>query len=456
LLIPYKITPVYFKICTYGILLLFTAFAQAQDFGTGLLPADPEKLARMPKAPMPFSGSELPRSVDLSDKMPPPGQQGKQNSCVAWSIAYGVKSYQEKLEEGNSYFSGGYLNYDAVFSPAYIYNQANGERDGGLLFEVALNLLRDQGAPKMSVMGYNEQDYLTRPTPFQKEQAKKYRIAEWDAVDLNNPNLKERIFNVKTMLNAGLPVIFGATVDEGFNADGMAGVRPFIWSVSKGNIAGRHAMVAVGYDDDLGAFKVLNSYGAEWGNNGYLWITYDHFVQVVNEAYIARDALNPPERPDAAPPQETVDVPGPAMMAGFTLDDVQHNLQSPVWGPGMTFVGKVQIPAGMGTSAQIVVRFYYDNGFQGKGVPVGSLSVNFSYPDGTAVTSSGAFAVPYNGGFFQWQADMPYNVLNITRGYYDYLGQYVPWLTNLVAEPVLFVDNYPVLIGQPVAFWVSL
>jgi len=422
----------------------------------GLKPADPEELARMPKAAMPFSGKELPPSVDLSDKMPPPGQQGNQNSCVAWSIAYAVKSYQEKLEEGNPYFAGGSLNFDAVFSPSYIYNQINNGIDGGLLFKTALDLLLAEGAPKMSVMPYNDRDFLTRPTSFQKEQAKKYKIAEWDAVDLNKSNLQDRIFNVKTMLNAGFPVMIGARVDEGFNVDGKAGLRPYIWSANKGNIIGNHAMVTVGYDDAVGAFKVLNSYGPEWGNNGYLWITYDHFVNVVNEAYIARDALNPQGPPDAGPQQDMVVTPGPAMIAGFTLDDVQHNLQSPVWGPGMTFVGKVQIPPGMGTSAQIVVRFYYDNGFQGKGVPVGSLSVNFSYPDGTAVTSSGAFAVPYNGGFFQWQADMPYNVLNITRGFYNAYGQYQPWLTNLVAEPVLFVDNYPVLIGQPIPFWVSL
>jgi hypothetical protein len=447
---------VFFKICTYGIFILFTAVTQAQNFHTGLKPADPEELDKMPKAATPFSGKELPRAVDLSDKMPPPGQQGMQSSCVAWSVAYAVKSYQEKLEEGNDYVMGGSLNLNAVFSPAYIYNQLNNGVDGGLLFQNALNLLLEQGAPKMSVMPYNEYDYLTKPTPYQKEQAKTYKIANWDVVNLNTSNPADKINNVKTMLNAGFPVMIGTTVDQAFTQDGATGMKPYIWSVKRGSEISHHAMVTVGYDDALRAFKVLNSYGQEWGNNGYVWITYDLFVTVVNEAYIARDALNPPERPDTKPQEEIVYAPGPAMIAGFSLDDVQHNLQSPVWGPGMTFVGKVQIPPGMGTSAQIIVRFYYDNGFQGKGVPVGSSSVNFSYPDGTAVTSSGAFAIPYNGGFFQWQADMPYNVLTVLRGYYDILGQYVPWTTNLVAEPVLFIDNYPVLIGQTVFFWVSL
>jgi hypothetical protein len=275
-------------------------------------------------------------------------------------------------------------------------------------------------------------------------------------VELKTPTPQGKINNVKTMLNAGFPVMIGTTVDKEFTQDGITGPKPYIWSVKRGLESSNHAMVTVGYDDNLQAFKVLNSYGQEWGNNGFVWITYDLYTTVVNEAYIARDALNPPKGIEPQPREETVVDPRPAMMAGFTLDDVQHNLQNPVWGPGMTLVGKVQIPPGMGTSVQIVVRFYYDNGFQGKGMPVGSSSVNFSYPDGTAVTSSLAFAIPYNGGLFMWQADMPYNVLTVMRGYYNTMGQYVPWVSNLVAEPVLFVDNYPVLIGQPVFFWVSL
>ena len=250
----------FFKICTCGIFILSAALTQAQQFPTGLKPIDPEVLAKMPKAAMPFSGKELPRAVDLSDKMPPPGQQGMQNSCVAWSIAYAVKSYQEKLEEGNEYFQGGSLNLNAVFSPAYIYNQANNGRDGGLTFPEALNLLQEQGASKMSVMPYNETDYMTRPTPQQVAQAKNYKIAKWDAVEFKTPNPQDRINNVKTMLNAGFPVMIGASVDQAFNQDGMTGMKPYIWSVKRGPNVGNHAMVAVGYDDALQSFKVLNSY----------------------------------------------------------------------------------------------------------------------------------------------------------------------------------------------------
>ena len=39
-----------------------------------------EKLAGIPLASTPFGGDELPASVDLSDRMPPVGNQGNQQS----------------------------------------------------------------------------------------------------------------------------------------------------------------------------------------------------------------------------------------------------------------------------------------------------------------------------------------------------------------------------------------
>jgi cathepsin L len=35
-----------------------------------------------------------------------------------------------------------------------------------------------------------------------------------------------------------------------------------------------HAVVIVGWNDDLGAWRVKNSWGTDWGENGYMWIAY--------------------------------------------------------------------------------------------------------------------------------------------------------------------------------------
>jgi cathepsin K len=34
-------------------------------------------------------------------------------------------------------------------------------------------------------------------------------------------------------------------------------------------------MTIVGYNDDLNAFRIVNSWATDWGDNGFAWISYD-------------------------------------------------------------------------------------------------------------------------------------------------------------------------------------
>ena len=105
-----------------GLALIFAALVSGQTeipFKTGLKLATPEQLRGVPLAFTPFAGAELPPRVDLSKDMPPPGFQGNLNSCVGWAMAYGLKSYQEKLEQKRPYFKGTNIDSNAVFSPSF-------------------------------------------------------------------------------------------------------------------------------------------------------------------------------------------------------------------------------------------------------------------------------------------------------------------------------------------------
>jgi len=50
---------------------------------------------------------------------------------------------------------------------------------------------------------------------------------------------------------------------------------------------GGHAQCVVGYDDAKynGAFLIMNSWGPQWGNNGFAWVRYNDFKTFVREAY---------------------------------------------------------------------------------------------------------------------------------------------------------------------------
>ena len=64
--------------------------------------------------------------------------------------------------------------------------------------------------------------------------------------------------------------------------------------------SGGHAMLVVGYDDDMNAFKVVNSWGKEWGNDGFVWIDYKAFKEagdaasefrILCEAWVTKDVI---------------------------------------------------------------------------------------------------------------------------------------------------------------------
>ena len=130
----------------------------------GMLFETPERLAGIPLASTPAGGTELPASIDLSDKLPPVGQQGQQQSCVAWAVAYALKSYEEKVESGQS----------LKFSPSFIYNQINNGQNVPTYVTDALNVLSQQGVCMYDEMPYDQNDWVKKPTPQMQEGAKKY------------------------------------------------------------------------------------------------------------------------------------------------------------------------------------------------------------------------------------------------------------------------------------------
>lgn len=83
---------------------------------------------------------------------------------------------------------------------------------------------------------------------------------------------------VKHCLASGKPIVFGFWVYDNFFAEEF---KRNDWTLSYpsayDSFNGGHAVVAVGYDDEKQRIKVLNSWGKDWGKNGYFYMDYKMF-----------------------------------------------------------------------------------------------------------------------------------------------------------------------------------
>ena len=424
------------------------------DHGTGLIFATREELRGIPFAELPQGAGQLPARFDLSTDMPAVGNQGMQNSCVGWATAYALKAYQEKQD----------LKQSLQFSPAFIYNQINSGRDGGSKFIDALNILSQEGAALWRDMPYSETDYLTQPTADIKLKARPYGIIAWQQVNVRD--YKE----VKMQVGAGNPVVFAIMTDEGFKRAEKNSQGEYIWISKTGNDVGGHAMIVVGYDDSKNAFKVMNSWGSGWGNNGYCWIDYKFFQQSAMEGYIAKDGKtnNAPDNtdttttiPTTTTTTTTIDTsvidptydPKKFRKADFYNIQVVHNQSDPTWGNGMKITGVANIPQGLGRTFQISIHFYFSNSV----LQVGSLqSPTFADVNGFAATGTILYNIPDDGlNNWPFEVFMPYSAFNIQVGNYNANNVYQYKRTYLYAIPTLFIDNFGYAKGKQIDFYVD-
>ena len=69
------------------------------------------------------------------------------------------------------------------------------------------------------------------------------------------------------------------------------------------NVAGGHAVCAVGFDDNKQAFIVRNSWGTSWGANGYFYMPYAFISneEYASDFWVVKGVSNPTNVPSYTP-----------------------------------------------------------------------------------------------------------------------------------------------------------
>ena len=239
-----------------------------------------------------FSNDGLPSSFSLEKYVPFVLDQGQTGTCVGFSTLYYGLSTSYNFKYGYTKQMEKYAN---SFDPYFIYSimkMNQNDCNDGLIMSDALDLITKAGAKKLFYP-----PFLSCDSSWNKEELASvleytfpYKIDTWYYLEKDDSNL---INNVKYFITKGSPVMFGAALTNSFQPYGSSNSRGVksdgIWTPSANEEeTGAHAMCIVGYDNYKygGAFRVVNSWGKDYGDNGFLWIRFRDFKKYAKEIYL--------------------------------------------------------------------------------------------------------------------------------------------------------------------------
>lgn len=250
---------------------------------TGLI-MDDIAYEKQPREPR-FEGEkyfELPIKVDLTPYCPEVGHQGEIQSCVGWALGYGALTIQRAIQDNIT--DKAIITANAN-SALFIYNQVK-QSDycgSGAKISDAVQLLLNNGDCLATNFDGDVNDCSKVPDPSLQAEAKHFTVTDFMTLFAKEETPAIKVLKVQKALANQQPVVIGLKVLKNFfHLKDISYWRPEIGSQLP---AGGHALVVVGYDELRGAFRVMNSWGKEWGKDGFIWIKYKEFGKYCKYAY---------------------------------------------------------------------------------------------------------------------------------------------------------------------------
>lgn len=262
------------------------------------------------------SKADLPVSVDLSPYCPEVRHQGYIFSCVGWAVGYGAMSIQRAIL--NQCRDRAVITQNA-HSALFLYNQIKTEdcRQGARISD-AMSFLMEKGDCLARNFDFEVNNCEQKPDSVVTNSARRYTIQDYLTLFGSTESADIKVLRVKKVLAAQKPVIVGMSVLRNFyNLKNAQYWHPELGSTAP---AGGHAMVVVGYDEQREAFRLMNSWGKTWGDQGFIWVKYKDFGQYCKYAFALY--LLPPAagKPVASPAATTAPPDRPLLELGGQLE----------------------------------------------------------------------------------------------------------------------------------------
>jgi hypothetical protein len=270
------------------LLLLCSSLVAVAQGGTGLIFDDAAYAAQQRISPsLKFSGTELP-VYSLRKYCPVAGSQGSMNSCVGWAAGYATYTISLAIRDN--------INDRAAItqmakSALYIYNQIKMDSCKGSSMHKAAILLTDKGV--CNFRDFNPPGCELLPTAAHHSLAAANKITDFYTLFEPDAVPDNKVIATIRSLSTNKPVFIGMNITSSFYRIDRTG----LWNPTPLDSAkGGHAMCVVGYDNINRRFEILNSWGPAFGDNGFVYVSYEDYGRRCDYAY----SISLPPAPAAA------------------------------------------------------------------------------------------------------------------------------------------------------------
>ena len=208
----------------------------------------------------------LPDHVDLRPGCPPVWDQLSLGSCTAQAIAAALEFDRRKQGLQPEFTPSRLFIYWCERSIEHTLNS-----DSGAQIRDGIKAVNKWGVPPEPEWPYDISKFTAKPPAQCYTDAKLDRAVSYQRVAQN-------LIQMQACLASGYPIVFGFSVYESFESQDVAGRGIVPMPQSNEQLLGGHAVLCVGYRNDVKRFIVRNSWSDSWGINGYCEMPYDYLL----------------------------------------------------------------------------------------------------------------------------------------------------------------------------------